>query len=135
MRLVSKSWLVRPHRAAFSDDLAIEWVWLLLRLILYNTSKAALLQMCLSMPLQVSKHGLGFIVSFWSHLDPATAVACNGAILCFSGNTEHDVFLAALFAAEYFNPLAPISDRDRISPCIMNTISGRQVRRIKKNVN
>ena len=74
------------------------------------------------MPLQVSKHGLGFIVSFRSHLDPATAVACNGAILSFSGNTENDVFLAALFVAEYFNPVTPIGDQDRISPYIINTM-------------
>ena len=33
------------------------------------------------------------------------------------------------------NPLTPISDQDRISPYNINTISGRQVMRIKKNVN
>ena len=31
-----------------------------------------------------------------------------------------------------FNPLTPVSDRERISPYNINTVSGRQVRRIKK---
>ena len=31
-----------------------------------------------------------------------------------------------------FNPLTPISDQDRISPYIINTISSRQVMKIRK---
>ena len=34
-----------------------------------------------------------------------------------------------------FNPLAPISDQDRISPNGISTISSRQLLRIKKNIN
>ena len=34
-----------------------------------------------------------------------------------------------------FNLLTPISDQDRISPYNVNAISGRQVMRIKKNIN
>ena len=34
-----------------------------------------------------------------------------------------------------FNPLTPMSDQDRISPYNINTISGRQVMRKKKNIN
>ena len=34
----------------------------------------------------------------------------------------------------YPNPLAPMSDQDRISPYNINTISSRQVMRIKKNI-
>ena len=33
------------------------------------------------------------------------------------------------------NPLIPMSDQDRISPYNINTISSRQVMRIKKNIN
>ena len=33
------------------------------------------------------------------------------------------------------NPLTPMSDQDRISPYNINTISTRQVMRIKKNIN
>ena len=33
-----------------------------------------------------------------------------------------------------FNPLTPVSDQDRISPYNINTISNRQVMRIKKNI-
>ena len=33
------------------------------------------------------------------------------------------------------NPLTPISDQDRISHYNINTISSRQVMRIKKNIN
>ena len=33
-----------------------------------------------------------------------------------------------------FNPLTPISDQDRISPYIINTLSTREVMRIKKNI-
>ena len=32
-------------------------------------------------------------------------------------------------------PLTPISDQDRISPYSINTVSSRQVMRIKKNIN
>ena len=35
----------------------------------------------------------------------------------------------------YLNPFTPISDQDRISPYNINTISSRQVMRIKKNIN
>ena len=34
-----------------------------------------------------------------------------------------------------FNPLTPTSDQDRISPYNINTISSRQVMRIKTNIN
>ena len=34
-----------------------------------------------------------------------------------------------------FNPLSPTSDQNRISPYTINTISSRQVMRIKKNIN
>ena len=34
-----------------------------------------------------------------------------------------------------FDPLTPISDQDRISPYSINTISSRQVVRIKKYIN
>ena len=34
-----------------------------------------------------------------------------------------------------FNPLTPVSDQDRISPYIINTIAIRQVMRIKRNSN
>ena len=33
------------------------------------------------------------------------------------------------------NPFTPTSDRDRISPYHINTISSRQVMRIEKNIN
>ena len=33
------------------------------------------------------------------------------------------------------NPLTPMSDQDRISPYNINTISSRQVMRIKKSIN
>ena len=33
------------------------------------------------------------------------------------------------------NPLTPMSDQDRISPHNINTISTRQVMRMKKNIN
>ena len=34
-----------------------------------------------------------------------------------------------------FNPLIPVSDQDRISPYNINTISNRQMMRIKKMIN
>ena len=34
-----------------------------------------------------------------------------------------------------FNPLIPVSDQDRISPYNINTISNRQMMRIKKIIN
>ena len=34
-----------------------------------------------------------------------------------------------------FNPLTPVSDQERISPYIINTIASRQVMRIKRNSN
>ena len=34
-----------------------------------------------------------------------------------------------------FNPLTPMNDQDRISPYNINTISRRQVMRMKKNIN
>ena len=34
-----------------------------------------------------------------------------------------------------FIPLIPVSDQDRFSPYFINTISGRQVMRVKKNIN
>ena len=36
---------------------------------------------------------------------------------------------------DIFNPPTPMSDQDRISPYSINTISARQVMRIKKNIN
>ena len=35
----------------------------------------------------------------------------------------------------FFNPLTPMSDQDKISPYNIDTISSRQVMRIKKNIN
>ena len=35
----------------------------------------------------------------------------------------------------HINPLAPMSDQDRISPYNINTISSRQVMKYKKNIN
>ena len=35
----------------------------------------------------------------------------------------------------FFNPLIPMSDQDKISPYNIDTISSRQVMRIKKNIN
>ena len=40
----------------------------------------------------------------------------------------------ASFSQNDFNPLTPMSDQDRISPYNINTISTRQVMRIKKNI-
>ena len=36
---------------------------------------------------------------------------------------------------EFFNPLTPMSDQDRISPYNTYTISTKEVMRIKKNIN
>ena len=36
---------------------------------------------------------------------------------------------------KHFNPLAPMSDQDRISPYNIDTISTKEVIRIKKNIN
>ena len=36
---------------------------------------------------------------------------------------------------EFFNPLTPMSDQDRISPYNIYTISTKEVMRIKKNIN
>ena len=36
---------------------------------------------------------------------------------------------------DFFNPLTPMSDQDRISPNNINTISSRKVTRIKKSIN
>ena len=38
------------------------------------------------------------------------------------------------FMLDSFNPFTPSSDQDRISPYNINTISSRQVMRIKKNI-
>ena len=35
----------------------------------------------------------------------------------------------------FFKPLTPMSDQDKISPYNIDTISSRQVMRIKKNIN
>ena len=48
--------------------------------------------------------------------------------------TEVSVFFFIYFAV-LINPLTPMSDQDRISPYNINTISSRQVMRIKKNIN
>ena len=37
-------------------------------------------------------------------------------------------------STDAFNPLTPMSDQDRTSPYNINTISSRQVMRIKKNI-
>ena len=49
--------------------------------------------------------------------------------------TEVSVFFFIYFATVLINPLTPMSDQDRISPYNINTISSRQVMRIKKNIN
>ena len=36
---------------------------------------------------------------------------------------------------EFFNPLTPMSDQDRISPYNIYTISTKEVMRINKNIN
>ena len=36
---------------------------------------------------------------------------------------------------DFFNPLTPMSDQDRISPYNIYTISTKEVMRIKKNIN
>ena len=38
-------------------------------------------------------------------------------------------------ACTIVDPLTPMNDQDRISPYNINTISSRQVMRIKKNIN
>ena len=43
--------------------------------------------------------------------------------------------LVQCFIILLLNPLTPMSDQDRISPYIINTISSKQVMRKKKNVN
>ena len=42
------------------------------------------------------------------------------------------VNIVTTYSSVSFNPLTPTSDQDRISPYDINTISGRQVMRIKK---
>ena len=42
------------------------------------------------------------------------------------------VNIVTTYSSVSFNPLTPTSDQDRISPYNINTISGRQVMRIKK---
>ena len=49
--------------------------------------------------------------------------------------TEVSVFFFIYFATVLINPLTAMSDQDRISPYNINTISSRQVMRIKKNIN
>ena len=44
-------------------------------------------------------------------------------------------FLFCLVLLVKFNPFTPMSDQERISPLIVNAISSRQVKRIKKNSN
>ena len=44
-------------------------------------------------------------------------------------------FLFCLVLVVKFNPFTPMSDQERISPHSVNTISSRQVTRIKKNSN
>ena len=43
--------------------------------------------------------------------------------------------LGLIFHNDEFNPLTHMGDQDRISPYNINSISNRQVMRIKKNIN
>ena len=55
-----------------------------------------------------------------------------------SRNMQRNNYHHSLFSFElwnFFNLLTPISDQDRISPHNINTISYRQVMRIKKTIN
>ena len=45
------------------------------------------------------------------------------------------IIIAINFRMKRLNPFTPTSDRDRISPYNINTISSRQVMRIEKNIN
>ena len=48
---------------------------------------------------------------------------------------QMQITVAKYYLVEVVNPLTPISDEDRISPNNINTISSRQVVRIKKYIN
>ena len=50
--------------------------------------------------------------------------------VCF--NMFHFLFFLKL---SLFNPFTPMNDQDRISPYNINTISTREVMRIKENIN
>ena len=56
---------------------------------------------------------------------------------CFF-NIHHKTLLVIISeimnSTDAFNPLTPMSDQDRTSPYNINTISSRQVMRIKKNI-
>ena len=62
-------------------------------------------------------------------------------VLDFKGNVPKpklklvDVIVHSLVVILNFNPLTLMSDQDRISPFNINTISRRQVMRIKENLN
>ena len=62
-------------------------------------------------------------------------------VLDFKGNVPKpklklvDVVVHSLVVILNFNPLTLMSDQDRISPFNINTISRRQVMRIKENLN
>ena len=53
----------------------------------------------------------------------------------FNVNNSHVMNVNRTVIFSYLNPLTPISDQGRISPYNINTISSRQVMRIKKNIN
>ena len=52
-----------------------------------------------------------------------------------TGVSGEDHLLVLLQFFQEVNPLTFMSDQDRISPYNINTISSRQVMRIKKNIN
>ena len=62
-------------------------------------------------------------------------------ILCLVGITVSEVLVMAKITCNgtkrntLFNPSSPMSHQDRISPYNVNTISIRQVMRMKKNIN
>ena len=56
-------------------------------------------------------------------------------IVLFLLQDSHCQFLLCLVFAVKSNPFIPMSDQERISPHIVNAISSRQVKRIKKNSN
>ena len=57
----------------------------------------------------------------------------------FEGGSDYSLILVELKEIKLkeikLNPFTPTSDQDRISPYNINTISGRQVMRIEKNIN
>ena len=58
--------------------------------------------------------------------------ALNGFLL---GSLPLNLVFFLPISVNFFNPLTPISDQEKISPYNISTISSRQVMRIKKNLN